>query len=53
MAVPDLDHTVAEMAARGITRPAIETIAEAGRKATIVDPEGNSIACIEVLARDD
>jgi predicted enzyme related to lactoylglutathione lyase len=41
------------MAARGVAPPAIETIEEAGRKATIVDPEGNSIACIEVPARDD
>jgi predicted enzyme related to lactoylglutathione lyase len=53
VAVPDLDRTVAEMAARGVAPPAIETIEEAGRKATIVDPEGNSIACIEVPARDD
>jgi predicted enzyme related to lactoylglutathione lyase len=49
VAVPDLDQAVAEIADRGLDRPPIETIVGTGRKAPVVDPEGNTITLIEVL----
>jgi predicted enzyme related to lactoylglutathione lyase len=50
IAVPDLDRTVAEMVDRGIDKPAVETIPGAGRKAPVVDPEGNTVTFIDVTA---
>jgi predicted enzyme related to lactoylglutathione lyase len=50
IAVPDLDQAVAEIADRGLATPAIEVIGAAGRKAPFVDPEGNTIALIQVEA---
>jgi len=41
--VDDLDAHLAEIAERGIAAPAIETIPNAARKATFVDPDGNAI----------
>lgn len=52
VAVADLDRTLAEIAARGLDVPSIETIEGAGRKAPIVDPEGNTIALIEIQSSD-
>ena len=48
LAVGDLDSALVEIEARGISPSSIETIAGAGRKASIVDPEGNTINLIEV-----
>ena len=50
IAVSDLGQTVARMVGRGIDNPAIETIPGAGRKAPVVDLEGNMISFIEVAA---
>jgi predicted enzyme related to lactoylglutathione lyase len=50
LAVADLEQTLGQMASRGIDVPPIETIGEAGRKASVADPEGNTIALIEVEA---
>lgn len=48
IAVNDLDAAVAEMAARNVAIGSIEPVGEAGRKATTEDPDGNSLALIEV-----
>lgn len=44
----DLDQAVAEIEYRGIPSPPIEVVAGAGRKASVTDPEGNTITFIEV-----
>jgi len=45
--VDDLDAMIAELAARGIR--AGEPVSEGGaRKTTVTDPDGNSIAFVEV-----
>jgi len=48
VAVSDLDHALEGLALRGIDRPAVETLSGVGRKAPIVDPEGNTITFIQV-----
>jgi predicted enzyme related to lactoylglutathione lyase len=48
MAVPDLEGTVTEIGERGITGAAIEIVGSAGRKASVADPDGNTITFIEV-----
>jgi hypothetical protein len=48
VAVPDLERTMVRIADRGIARPPMEAVGHAGRKASVVDPEGNTIAFIEV-----
>ena len=53
LAVPDLEGAIAEIANRGLGLSPIETIEGAGWKATILDPEGNQIAFIEVLSSPD
>lgn len=50
ISVSDLDEAVADLEARGISSGPIETVGDAGRKATVTDPEGNSIALIQVAA---
>jgi predicted enzyme related to lactoylglutathione lyase len=48
--VDDLDATLAQLAARGME--AGEPVPEGGgRKATVTDPDGNSIAFVQVQAR--
>lgn len=49
--VPDLDATMEELAARGISRTPVEQVTADARKATYVDPDGNRIALIEVRGR--
>jgi predicted enzyme related to lactoylglutathione lyase len=49
--VPDLDAAVAEVEARGITAGPINRESESGRKATLEDPDGNSVALIAVSSR--
>jgi predicted enzyme related to lactoylglutathione lyase len=53
MAVTDRDDAVAEIAGPDPTPPAVDTIEGAGRKATFVDPDGNSVAFIDVLSSAD
>ena len=48
LSVGDLDATLADLAARGIEAHAVEEVGDAGRKATVLDPDGNSVAIIEV-----
>jgi predicted enzyme related to lactoylglutathione lyase len=48
LAVGDLDETLAAMESRGVLRPAIESVGNGGRKARVVDPEGNLVAFIQV-----
>ncbi|MFL5797642.1 MAG: VOC family protein [Actinomycetota bacterium] len=46
--VADLDATVAELAGRGIVAGPIEPQGDASRKSIVVDPDGNTLALIEV-----
>jgi catechol 2,3-dioxygenase-like lactoylglutathione lyase family enzyme len=48
LSVGDLDATLAELAGRGINAHSVEEVGDAGRKATVLDPDGNSLAIIEV-----
>ncbi len=48
LSVADLDKTIAEIAARGITGGPAEYVGDAGRKASFTDTDGNSLAFIEV-----
>jgi predicted enzyme related to lactoylglutathione lyase len=48
MAVPDLERAMAEIEDRGITGASIEIVAGAGRKASMADPDGNTVTFIEV-----
>ena len=48
IAVASLDEAVAEAAARGLAIGSIEAVGSSGRKATTEDPDGNSLALIEV-----
>jgi glyoxalase/bleomycin resistance protein/dioxygenase superfamily protein len=48
LSVGDLDATLAELAGRGITAQTVEEVGDAARKATVFDPDGNSVAIIEV-----
>jgi predicted enzyme related to lactoylglutathione lyase len=50
MAVPDIEGAAAALAARGVTTGPIEREGDAGRKAVVLDPDGNSIAIIEVTS---
>jgi predicted enzyme related to lactoylglutathione lyase len=48
LSVADLDATLAELAGRGITPERVEEVGEGGRKATLFDADGNTVAVIEV-----
>jgi catechol 2,3-dioxygenase-like lactoylglutathione lyase family enzyme len=48
LSVGDLDATLAELDTRGITPTSVEDVEDAARKATVLDPDGNSVAFIEV-----
>ncbi|MEV1288945.1 VOC family protein [Micromonospora sp. NPDC049679] len=50
ISVSDLDEVVTDLEARGISSGRIETIGDAGRKAIVTDPDGNSIALIQIAA---
>lgn len=41
---------MAELGERGISPASMEVIDGAGHKATVLDPDGNSVAIVEVLA---
>jgi len=46
--VSDLDQFVADLASRGIRAGPIEAVGDAGRKANVVDADGNVISWIQV-----
>jgi predicted enzyme related to lactoylglutathione lyase len=46
--VDDLDARLAELAARGLAPETVEAVGAAGRKATVVDPDGNRLALAQV-----
>ena len=48
ISVSDLDQTVADLGARGISGGPIQPEGDAARKAVVTDPEGNSIAFLDV-----
>src|SRR5271157_2340895 len=48
LSVGDLDATLAELGRRGLSPQTVEEVGDAGRKATLLDPDGNSVAIIEV-----
>jgi predicted enzyme related to lactoylglutathione lyase len=48
IAVPDVEAATAELRARGVTSGPVEREGDAGRKAVVLDPDGSSIAIIEV-----
>ena len=50
MAVPDIEQAVAALAARGVTTGPVQPQGDAGRKAVVLDPDGNSLAAIEVVS---
>ena len=47
LSVADLDATLAELSGRGISRLLVEAVG-GGRKATVRDPDGNSVAILQV-----
>lgn len=48
IAVADLEAALEAIAGRGIPRPDIEVVSDAGRKATVTDPDGNEVSLLEV-----
>ena len=50
LSVADLDAALAELDGRDIRPMRVEVVGDAGRKATVLDPDGNSVAIIEVRA---
>ena len=48
ISVSDLDQFVADLASRGISAGPIDAVGDAGRKANVVDADGNVISWIEV-----
>lgn len=48
LSVGDLDATLAEVGDRGIRAQSVEHVGQTGRKATVLDADGNSVALIEV-----
>ena len=49
LAVSNLENATSELATRGVTAGPIERVGDAGRKSVVVDPDGNSMALIEVV----
>jgi predicted enzyme related to lactoylglutathione lyase len=50
IAVPDIEHAVAELTSRGVPVGRIAPEGDAGRKAMVEDPEGNRLELIQVGA---
>jgi catechol 2,3-dioxygenase-like lactoylglutathione lyase family enzyme len=48
VSVADLDATLAALGDRGISPVSVEVVGGSGRKATVRDPDGNTVAVIEV-----
>jgi predicted enzyme related to lactoylglutathione lyase len=51
MAVPNIEDATSALEARGLTTGPVRSEGDAGRKAVVLDPDGNSIAIIQVAAR--
>ncbi len=49
LAVSNLDDATSALATRGVTTGPTEQVGDAGRKAVALDPDGNSMALIEVM----
>jgi predicted enzyme related to lactoylglutathione lyase len=49
IAVSDLDETLAQIERRGLAPQSTETVGDAGRKASFVDPDGNTISFLQVV----
>jgi predicted enzyme related to lactoylglutathione lyase len=49
--VPDLDMAIAEIERRGLPCRPIEIVEGAGRKGAFIDPDGNTVTYLEVIAR--
>jgi predicted enzyme related to lactoylglutathione lyase len=47
IAVADLDSSIEDLATRGLSG-AVEPVGDAGRKATLLDPDGNQVSLLEV-----
>ena len=47
LSVSDLDAVLAELSGRGITPARVEAVG-GGRKATVLDPDGNTVAIMQV-----
>src|SRR6516162_6719442 len=47
ISVPDLDAAVREAIGRGVDVETAHSVGEAGRKAVMTDPDGNTVALIE------
>lgn len=52
ISVSDLDQFVADLATRGVRTAPIEPVGDAGRRAVVVDADGNVISWIEVARKD-
>ena len=50
ISVTDLEQLVAELSGRGINAGPIEAVGDVGRKANVVDADGNMISWIQVAA---
>jgi catechol 2,3-dioxygenase-like lactoylglutathione lyase family enzyme len=48
LSVGDLDTTLEELGTRGIEPVRVEVVDGGARKATVLDPDGNTVAIIEV-----
>lgn len=48
ISVSDLDQFIVDLASRGISAGSTEAIGDAGRKANVVDADGNVLSWIEV-----
>src|SRR5271165_2934030 len=46
--VADLDATLSELGGRGLSPHTVVDVGDSGRKATLLDPDGNSVALIQV-----
>ncbi|HEY1830259.1 MAG TPA: hypothetical protein VGG38_08450 [Acidimicrobiales bacterium] len=49
LAVSDLDATLLDLAGRGLEAESLEEIPGAGRKANLLDPDGNGVSLLEVV----
>src|SRR5579872_5903981 len=48
LVVDNLDAHRVDLSGRGITLGAVETVGEAGRKSTVIDPDGNAVSFVEL-----
>jgi predicted enzyme related to lactoylglutathione lyase len=49
LVVDDLDAALAEMGTRGIVPGEIEIVGSAGRKSTVLDPDGNRVSLVQLV----